>query len=322
MDGATARLPPTAVQSLASNVYSGRSRVFKTFGQRIVTGPPKDTYTFIAAFVLIIAPSGVFFGYVAPLLWTHGYAFAPVLFAYFLIQTIVELFRTTTMDPGIIPRDLDLSPPLMGISMGSGTTPAAAPYRGAHAAQPAPVAGETAVQITDDTLPASYPFVPPTAGTTTTTAAFRDVLISGTHHAHRRWCETCRTYRPLRTSHCSICDNCIDAHDHHCPWTSNCVGRRNYRHFFFFVGGCALLSIWIIAFSIVYLTIASAESGGDFPALISKNPAPLILVVYGFFLGLSLSGLFFMHLQQIAHGYTTHESVGGFSIHGMAVKGS
>jgi palmitoyltransferase ZDHHC9/14/18 len=47
-----------------------------------------------------------------------------------------------------------------------------------------------------------------------------------------KYCTTCRTYRPPRSSHCRMCDNCVDGCDHHCQWVNNCVGRRNYTHFF------------------------------------------------------------------------------------------
>lgn len=49
-------------------------------------------------------------------------------------------------------------------------------------------------------------------------------------------CRKCGYYRTdIRTSHCSRCNRCVDYMDHHCFFTDNCIGRRNYRYFFQFV---------------------------------------------------------------------------------------
>ncbi|KAI9031170.1 DHHC palmitoyltransferase-domain-containing protein [Hyaloraphidium curvatum] len=319
------------------HVYRGQNRVCRVFGVQVVTGRDKDAFTLVGALVLILAPSIVFYIFVCPPLWARGYYPVPIIYGYLVLQTLVELLRTTGTDPGIIPRDLDPSPPTIGNAQVA--QPSA--YRGAHAPEATivqipdghaagavstssapngqsngtappppprePLVGE--VTVVEDarptsTLPPNYPFVTTTGGM----AVHRDVLVMGKDHMKRKWCETCHTYRPLRASHCSLCDSCIDAHDHHCPWTANCIGRRNYRHFFFFVVGCCGLAVYNITFSAVHLAIVTDEQN-DFLKALAAAPASMALIVFCFFIGMSLCGLAFMHVSQIANGFTTHESL-------------
>ena len=48
-------------------------------------------------------------------------------------------------------------------------------------------------------------------------------------------CDKCKAPKPPRSHHCSTCKTCVLQMDHHCPFTANCVGKDNYRHFFLFV---------------------------------------------------------------------------------------
>ena len=47
-------------------------------------------------------------------------------------------------------------------------------------------------------------------------------------------------WRPPRASHCSDCDNCVLEFDHHCPFTRNCIGARNYTFFILFLCSVSL----------------------------------------------------------------------------------
>ena len=59
--------------------------------------------------------------------------------------------------------------------------------------------------------------------------------IVGGNKYFLKYCTTCHLIRDVRTFHCDRCGLCIEKHDHHCGYLSNCVGVYNYKKFFTFV---------------------------------------------------------------------------------------
>lgn len=65
---------------------------------------------------------------------------------------------------------------------------------------------------------------------------------------HLRRCKDCDMVinTAERTFHCYDCEICIEGYDHHCPWTSKCIGRGNLRYFYTFIISTMLLLAYLI----------------------------------------------------------------------------
>ena len=62
-----------------------------------------------------------------------------------------------------------------------------------------------------------------------------------------------------KTDHCEECNVCIVGADHHCPWTSKCVGKRNKKLFYVFVFSTFGLLIYYFCGGILSLFIMVVE---------------------------------------------------------------
>jgi len=134
--------------------------------------------------------------------------------------------------------------------------------------------------------------------------------LSGAVH-YETWCTTCNIYRPPRASHCSDCDNCVRDFDHHCPFTRNCIGRRNYGPFVMFLcSTCASLAVVLV--SGILLPTHVKHLGN-----VDPNTAGLreVLNTLALMFCLVMAALLFSfttyHMSLICSGMTTKEHLKG-----------
>ncbi|KAI7857885.1 DHHC palmitoyltransferase-domain-containing protein [Circinella umbellata] len=237
---------------------------------RLVTS--RAYWVFLLSLVILIAPAVLFFVFVCPWLWLHIHPVIPILFAYLFVLALASMLKTSWTDPGIIPRNLDISPLLSNKNPDN--------------------------NMTVDDMGVPYESIPPP----------KDVLIKG-EMVRLKYCDTCRLYRPPRASHCRQCNNCVENEDHHCIWLNNCVGKRNYRPFFIFIVTSVTLCLYIVAFSLVHLIRLYFDNGLSFSTALSKAPVSLLLAILCFILVIPVGGLTSYHCFLVFRGVTTHEQV-------------
>ncbi|GFP89369.1 protein s-acyltransferase 24 [Phtheirospermum japonicum] len=123
-------------------------------------------------------------------------------------------------------------------------------------------------------------------------------------------CATCKIVRPLRAKHCSTCDRCVEQFDHHCPWVSNCIGKKNKWDFFLFLvlEVLAMLITGTVALTRVLTDpLAPSTFGAWLSHAGNQHIGALSFILADFFLLSGVGVLTCVQASQIARNITTNE---------------
>ncbi|KIS66781.1 uncharacterized protein UMAG_10704 [Mycosarcoma maydis] len=186
---------------------------------------------FVLSFVFLLLLGALFYGFEAAWLTLNISPAIVATFSYVYLQAIVNMLVTAFRDPGILPRNLDPDPPCVL---------ADTPFE----------SGRHALVDPEDAL----------------AIPVQRVLRIRGQTVQVKWCETCGTYRPPRSSHCRVCDNCVENIDHHCTYLNTCIGRRNYVSFMVFLSTSILSALYVVACTTARLVLMTRHSGYRYPS--------------------------------------------------------
>ncbi|KAK4781261.1 hypothetical protein SAY87_017367 [Trapa incisa] len=123
-------------------------------------------------------------------------------------------------------------------------------------------------------------------------------------------CTSCKIVRPLRAKHCSTCGRCVEQFDHHCPWVSNCIGKKNKWDFFLFL---ILEVAAMVITGAVTLTrvVGDPIAPSNFFAWLTHtgihHPGAMAFFMADFFLFFGVAILTAVQASQISRNITTNE---------------
>ncbi|KAF8969684.1 DHHC palmitoyltransferase-domain-containing protein [Flammula alnicola] len=252
--------PQTGKPVRKYQVHPSRNRFF--LGGRLLTGG--DTpWAFVASLGVLLSIAGVWFGTTAVWWWQNESPAVAAVGAYLALLTISTMLATATIDPGILPRNLDPDPPY----------PATSPSDGGNRV-PMP----------------------------------RDLKVR-TDVVRVKYCPTCKTYRPPRSSHCKMCDNCVDGCDHHCQWVNNCVGRRNYTTFFALLLSATTTLVLIICTAALHLYLLTRRDHISFRHALSKGAGSAVVFCMSICVIWPVGALLSYHMRLLLLNITTIEQI-------------
>ncbi|KAJ1432913.1 DHHC palmitoyltransferase-domain-containing protein [Ochromonadaceae sp. CCMP2298] len=122
-----------------------------------------------------------------------------------------------------------------------------------------------------------------------------------------RYCTPCNVMAPPRSKHCNACQNCVLDFDHHCPYTSTCVGRRNRRYFVRFILSLTAL-VGLIFGSCVLLLVGVARHSSCQEA-VQQHTAAFLLGLTSLIALIILLPFCQYHVHIVAIGQTTFEKM-------------
>ena len=124
-------------------------------------------------------------------------------------------------------------------------------------------------------------------------------------------CITCNIVRPFRSTHCKDCDNCTLRFDHHCPWLGNCVAKRNYIFFYFYLMFLNFNNIFILSICSIglYNRITLSDLQNRNYLVFLKCLPSIFTTLYLLIIMFFTTGLFFHHTLFICSNKTTKEEI-------------
>jgi hypothetical protein len=132
-------------------------------------------------------------------------------------------------------------------------------------------------------------------------------VING-HLITLNYCYTCSLFRPPRTSHCAMCDNCTLRFDHHCLWLGTCIGRRNYKHFYFLVLFLNISALFHIGYSIYFIIFQRNSSQNSLDLLVYIGMG-IVIVFDLMFIVFFIGKLFGLHTKLVSNNLTFYEHI-------------